>query len=421
MRDSWPAGERVRGVANTLFAFVNRFDRRLWTLFFVQMTVSIGLCATMPFVSLYLYRELGVPMTVVGTIMLIAASVGSIGRVIGGELADRIGRKPLITVAMAARMLIFLVMAYAIHVRAPVIVIACIYLAIRFVGDVVRPGLNAMVADLAGFKQRVEAFAFLRIGMNIGWAVGPALGGFLLTVSYSALFLLTAAASLTGFVLIVLFVSESVGQRESERFKLSSILDVARDGRFLAFSLCSLVLLLVTTQFSSTLSVFSTEFVGITEVQLGLVYTLNGVIVILFQWPAGLSAGRLGTRRALVLGSLAYGAGYFSLGVASSFAWVMGSMTMITFGEIVHSPSATTAVANMAKDGKTGRYMGFFGLAESLGWSGGPFIGGLLMDAYASTPLILWGTIAGMAVVAAAGYQAIRSQSQRAADLLAAE
>jgi len=408
-------------VANTLFAFVNRFDRRLWTLFFVQMTVSIGLCATMPFVSLYLYRELGVPMTVVGTIMLIAASVGSIGRVIGGELADRIGRKPLITVAMAARMLIFLVMAYAIHVRAPVIVIACIYLAIRFVGDVVRPGLNAMVADLAGFKQRVEAFAFLRIGMNIGWAVGPALGGFLLTVSYSALFLLTAAASLTGFVLIVLFVSESVGQRESERFKLSSILDVARDGRFLAFSLCSLVLLLVTTQFSSTLSVFSTEFVGITEVQLGLVYTLNGVIVILFQWPAGLSAGRLGTRRALVLGSLAYGAGYFSLGVASSFAWVMGSMTMITFGEIVHSPSATTAVANMAKDGKTGRYMGFFGLAESLGWSGGPFIGGLLMDAYASTPLILWGTIAGMAVVAAAGYQAIRSQSQRAADLLAAE
>jgi hypothetical protein len=48
--------------------------------------------------------------------------------------------------------------------------------------------------------------------------------------------------------------------------------------------------------------------------------------------------------------------------------------------------------------------MGFFGLAEALGWSTGPFIGGLLLDAYGGTPLLLWGAIAAIGLVAAIGF-----------------
>jgi len=74
--------------------------------------------------------------------------------------------------------------------------------------------------------------------------------------------------------------------------------------------------------------------------------------------------------------------------------------------DIVFSPSATTSVANMAPEGKMGRYMGFFGLTEALGWSAGPFIGGLLLDAYAMTPMALWGPIAGIGVLAGLGFRA---------------
>lgn len=392
-------------MANRLTDLLKRYDRRLWVLFVARLIVAAGFGAAMPFVSLYLYRELSVPMTVVGTIMLISAVISSVGRIIGGELADRIGRKPLITVTMAIRTILFLIMAYVIHVRAPLMVVASAFLAVRFAGAMIQPGISAMVADVVDPEHRVEAFGVLRIGTNAGWAAGPALGGFLLTISYSSLFLLTAATSLIGFVLVVLFTTESIRVREQERFELRSVLAAGRDRRFLMFCGFSAMLFLVMGQFASTLSVFSTEFIGISEVQLGLIYTLNGVIVVLFQWPAALLAARMRARRALVLGCLLYALGYLSVAVAPSFAWLMGSMFLITLGEVVFSPSAMTSVANMAPEGKMGRYMGFFGLTEALGWSSGPFIGGLLLDAYATQPLILWGTIAGIGVAAGLGFR----------------
>ena len=393
-------------MANRLTDLLKRYDRRLWVLVAARLIVAAGFGAAMPFVSLYLYRELGVPMTVVGTIMLISAVISSVGRIIGGELADRIGRKPLITVTMAIRTILFLIMAYVIHVRAPLLVVASAFLAVRFAGAMIQPGISAMVADVVDPERRVEAFGVLRIGTNAGWAAGPALGGFLLTISYSSLFLLTAATSLIGFVLIVLFTTESIRVREQERFELRSVLAAGRDRRFLVFCTFSVMLFLVMGQFASTLSVFSTEFIGISEVQLGFLYTLNGVIVVLFQWPASLLAGKMGARRALVLGCLVYALGYFSIAIVPSFGWLMGSMILITLGEIVFSPSAMTSVADMAPEGKMGRYMGFFGLTEALGWSSGPFIGGLLLDAYATQPLILWGTIAGIGVAAGLGFRA---------------
>jgi MFS family permease len=382
-----------------------RYDRRLWTLVFVQMIVACGFGAAMPFVSLYLYRELGVSMRGVGTIMLVAALVTSVGRIIGGELSDRLGRKPLIVLAMAARTGIFLLMAYVIHLRASYLLVAGVFLAIRFFGAVIQPAVRAMVTDVADPSRRVESFGLLRIGMNAGWAAGPALGGFLLAISYSSLFLVTAGASLIGFLIMLCFTTESIRARAQERFELRKVLSAVRNRPFFFFCLSSLGLFLVMGQFASTLSVFSTEIIKISEVELGFLYTLNGIICVLFQWPAAFVAARMGTFRALIGGCLLYALGYLSVGFVPAFGYLLGSMVVITLGEILHSPSASTAVAAMAPEGKIGRYMGFFGLAEALGWSVGPFIGGLLFDATAMTaPTLLWGAIAGLGVLAAFGY-----------------
>jgi len=199
-------------------------------------------------------------------------------------------------------------------------------------------------------------------------------------------------------------IKESSHTRAAERFELSKVLDVGRDRRFLVFCGFSFLLFLVMGQFASTLSVFSTEFVGISDVHLGFLYTLNGIIVVLFQWPAALLGGKIGTRRALTLGAILFAAGYFTVGLAHSFYFLLGTMVLITLGEVVFSPSATTAVANSATEGKMGRYMGFFGLAEAFGWSAGPFIGGWLLDYFGKEPLILWGAIAAIAATAAIGF-----------------
>ncbi|MBU1050526.1 MFS transporter [Candidatus Bipolaricaulota bacterium] len=410
-----------------LLLVLRRYDRRFWMLVLVQLIVAVGFGAAMPFVSLYLHTRLGVPMTLVGTILLTSALVASGGRIVGGEVADRLGRRPVVLVGMVARVVVFALMAVAIQLRWSVWAVAAIFLMIRMVGAVVRPGLMAMVSDVVLPENRVEAFALFRIGTNAGWAIGPAVGGFMISVSYASVFALTTIASLIGLVLVMLFVRESIQTTEPQRFALRRILDVGKDVRFLIFCGWGVLLFVVMAQFASTLAVFSTQDIGITESQLGWLFTVNGIFVVLFQWPAARLAARVGIRGGLALGCLGYAAGYFTVGLAPSlarifgplvqislgnmvfsvapgFAFLVGSMMLITLGEVVFSPVSMAAVANMAPAARMGRYMGFFGLTEALGWSLGPFIGGALYDRLAIAPIMLWGIIALIGITAAAGF-----------------
>jgi MFS family permease len=391
-------------IRQRLFDTLSHYDRRFWTLFGVQLIVAVGFGAAMPFVSIYLHAQLGVSMTYVGMIMLVSALVAAGGRIIGGEIADRLGRRPLLIFGMAARVLIFALMAYAIHVRASALIVGGIFVAVRLVGATVRPGLSAMVADVVESERRVEAYALFRIGSNAGWAIGPAIGGFLVATSYASLFLLTAFASLIGLLLLILFTSESIRVPETGQFSLRRVLDVAHDLRFLVFCGWSVVLFVVMGQFASTLAVFSTQVVGIAEAQLGILFTINGIAVVLFQWPAARLSNRIGVRWGLVLGCLLYALGYFSVSFASAFPFLIGSMIVITLGEVTFSPTSMAAVANMAPEQRVGRYMGLFGLTEALGWSLGPFVGGILFDVLYTTPVALWGIIAAIGVTAAVGF-----------------
>ncbi len=373
-------------------------------MFFVQLIVAAGFGAAMPFVSIFLHNVLGVSMTYVGMIMLVSALVAAGGRIIGGEIADRIGRRPLLIGGMTARVLVFALMAYVIHIQAPALVVGAVFIAVRLVGAAVRPGLSAMVADVVEPARRVEAYALFRIGGNAGWAIGPAIGGFLVSTSYASLFLLTTFASLIGLLLLILFTSETIRVAETGQFSLRRVLDVAHDLRFLVFCGWSVLLFVVMGQFASTLAVFSTQVVGIAEAQLGILFTLNGIVVVLFQWPAARLSNRIGIRWGLVLGCLLYALGYFSVSLATAFPFLIGSMIVITLGEVTFSPTSMAAVANMAPEERVGRYMGLFGLTEALGWSFGPFVGGVLFDALHTAPTALWGIIALIGVTAAVGF-----------------
>jgi MFS family permease len=398
-----------------LFGTLSHYDRRFWTLFVVQLIVAVGFGAAMPFVSIFLHNVLGVSMTYVGTIMLVSALVSAGGRIVGGEIADRIGRRPLLVFGMAARVLVFALMAYVIHIHASALIVGGVFVAVRLIGATVRPGLSAMVADVVEPERRVEAYALFRIGANAGWAIGPAIGGFLVATSYASLFLLTAFASLIGLLLMIFFTTESIRATEAGQFSLRRVFDVARDVRFLVFCGWSVLLFVVMGQFASTLAVFSTQVVGIAEAQLGILFTINGIAVVLFQWPAARLSNRIGVRWGLVFGCLLYALGYFSVSFASAFPLLIGSMIVITLGEVTFSPTSMAAVANMAPEQRIGRYMGFFGLTEALGWSVGPFIGGILFDALYTAPGALWGIIAMIGMTAAVGFAAT-TRSKRIVD-----
>jgi MFS family permease len=113
---------------------------------------------------------------------------------------------------------------------------------------------------------------------------------------------------------------------------------------------------------------------------------------------------RIAKFRALILGSLLYVVGYLSYGWITQFGWALGAMAVITTGEIINSPIALSVIGELSPPDQRGRYMGFFGLSETIGIAMGPLVGGLLLDAFPSDMRLVWAPIASIALVAALGY-----------------
>lgn len=383
---------------------VNRFPREIWVLTIIQLFTTAGFSICLPFMPLYLHQERGLVMTLVGILFLIGGICSSATQMVGGVLADRLGRRRLLLAASAVRMFIYSGLAAAIATSAPVWAIAIIYITGQSMGMMMRPAITAMVTDLSPEERLTETYGVLRVGANVGWAAGPAVGGYLLTtLPYAWLFGVAALSSVLTFSLILLFLRESfTGATEQVRFR--SMFTVATDRTFLAFTGLCLLVFITMGQMGSTLSVFTVDRIGLSTAEYGMLLTANGIIVVLFQYPVARWVGRLTRARGLILGSLLYGIGWLSLGWVGDFWWALAVIAIVTAGEIAFSPLAFSTVGQLAHREHRGRYMGFFGLSQSLSMSLGPLVGGVLLDGFPEDPWFIWGTIGAVALVAAAGF-----------------
>jgi len=343
-------------------------------------------------------------MTLVGIILLAAGLCSAISQALGGALSDRFGRRPVLLVAASVSIFLYSGLAVLIGISAPVWAITIAYIAGRSMLTITRPVISAMVADFTSKGTLTEAYGILRIGANMGWAAGPAIGGYLATfLPYGWLFGVPVLTCGIVSLIVFFFVHES-SRRTNRRVGFRSILPPAGDRAFLAFTMVSLLLFIVMGQLASTLSIFAVDRVGFSTAQYGLLLTLNGLIVIFFQYPMTLFLTRLAKFRALILGSLLYAVGYLSFGWITQFGWALGAMAVITTGEIMNSPITLSVIGELSPQDQRGRYMGFFGLSETIGIAMGPLLGGILLDAFPFDLRLVWAPIASIALIAALGY-----------------
>ena len=382
----------------------HRFEPGVWIVTVIQFFTVIGFSICMPFLSLYLYQERHLPMTQVGIILLVAGLCSAASQALGGALSDRLGRRPVLLMASFVSVFLYSGLAVLIGISSPVLAIVLAYIAGRSVLTIARPVISAIVADFTSKERLTEAYGILRIGANIGWAAGPAIGGYLATfLPYGWLFGVPVLTCGIVSLIVFFFVRES-SHGTNSKVGLRSMLPPADNRAFLLFIVVSLLLFIVMGQMASTLSVFAVDKVGFTTSQYGLLLTLNGVIVIFFQYPVTLVTRRLAEFRALILGSLLYMFGYLSYGWITQFGWALGAMVLVTAGEIIYHPVALSVIGELSPQDQRGRYMGLFGLSETVGMAMGPLLGGILLDAFPSDLRLVWAPIGSIALIAAVGY-----------------
>jgi MFS family permease len=382
-------------------------DKRLYILSLGWVVSSAGFAMVIPFLSIYFHEQLGLSMSAIGLFFGFATVLRALPQPAAGWLSDHIGRVPIMGCSLILRSFTFAGVGYAIMAGSGFPLIA-VFISLNYIfGAVLNPVANAMVADFVAKEQRVSAYATLRVGGNLGWALGPALGGFVSERSYSVLFYIAGVMTLISGVYFF-FALRDV-PRNNRRggladFKWKDILNIRQDPQLLRHCLISFVLYLVVAQLIAALSVYGVDIVGISRTQLGVLYTINGFMVVFLQLPVSSLLKRITLTGQLKAGAMVYAVGYFLVGLAPGFGFLVLCIVIITIAEIVISPPAMALVANLSPPDAYGRYMGIFGFFQMSGWSLGPTLGGFLLDVFAAKPVLMWAGIAVLGVAASILY-----------------
>ena len=375
---------------------------------------SVGRSATFVFLPLVFADIYHLSYFVIGVLMAAIVPVSTLSFLAGGSLADRYGRRPFaVYPSFASAIVLALLWAY---LDRGVVLVMGLWAVNSLFGGLTRPAQSSMIGDVTTPELSVTAFGVQRVFTNTGFAISPAIGGFLADSSgLSALFLFAALTSLAeGVVLISLLRETYAGAgRKSER-PFANLAVPFRDGPFVWLLVALVGLAVLMNQFSSPLTLFLGSVRHLPLTEFGLIYSLNGILVVALQLPFS----RLVERHHQYLlwmagGALTYGTAFLLFDAAGAFPAFLLAMGILTIGEDIVSPTQQSLVANFAGTERRGSYFGAYNATTNVARVVGPVVGTLLLGLGANGPNLLWGSMFALSIVVAVGFLYLRGAARR--------
>ena len=380
------------------------YPRPFWVLFAGTLVNRLGM-VVLPFLALFLTSERGLTIPQATLVVgLYGAGAFSAGFV-GGWLSDAVGRRPVLVGSLLGGAALIVALPRAEGLAA----IAALTFAFGVVSEAYRPAVSASVADLVPEGQRTRAYALLYWAINLGVAIGPALGGLLAErVGFASLFLLDGLtmAAYAGIVWAGVpetrpTASSGAGSSGREaRAPRRGLATALRDGHLLALAAVTLAVGAAFQQGFSTLPLVM-DGQGLGESVYGLVIAVNGAVIVVLSLPLARWAERHVGPGLLAGSVLLIGAGLGAMAWASSFWPYAAATAVMTIGEILFIPIMPTLVARRAPARLQGTYQGVYHSGWGLSKMVGPPLGGLVLAAVGGTAL--WAACFALSAVTALG------------------
>jgi predicted MFS family arabinose efflux permease len=387
---------------------LRHLPRGMWVLFATTLTNRAG-SMVMPFLVLYLTRSLGFSASRAAFVLLVYGLGAIVAGPISGLLSDRLGPVRV----MEASLFLSGCALFAYPFAKTYGSVLAVTVVLASVTECFRPASMAMIAATVRPKQRKAAFVLYRLAINLGMSVGPALGGFLATVSFRYLFLVNGATSIAAGVVLVasaLRVATAAGARGQTGFVWPR---AHLDGRFLFFLAAMLPVTLVFFQHLSAMSLWIVRDHGLPEWTFGLLFSINTLLIVVFEVPVNAATAHWPHRKTLALGALLSGTGFGAMALASGVWSFAATVAVWTFGEMFIFPSSAAYVADISPPERRGEYSGLFAMSFSLAFSVGPWAGTLALDRFGGK--VLWSATFLLGLLAAAMLWRLREPVSHAA------
>ncbi|MDE9802198.1 MFS transporter [Staphylococcus pseudintermedius] len=373
--------------------------KEIWWLV-IGMAINItGASFLWPLNTIYMNEELDKSLSTAGLVLMVNSFGMIVGNLLGGTLFDKLGGYRTIMlgtiVSLCATILLNFFHGWPWY--------AIWLIMLGFGGGMIIPAIYTMAGAVWPQGGR-QTFNAIYLAQNIGVALGAALGGFVAELSFNYIFMANLAMYVIFFFIALFQFNMDYQATVKHQETLENVAHIQNKKHFTALILLCVMFALcwiAYVQWQTTIASF-TQSIGISMSQYSLLWTVNGVLILVGQpliLPIiHLIKGQL--KKQLYFGLVVFILSFFVTSFATSFSIFVVGMVIMTFAEMFVWPAVPTIANNLAPKGREGVYQGIVNSASTVGKAFGPLVGGILVDVF--NMQIMFSSMIGLLVIAMA-------------------
>lgn len=355
-------------------------SKESWMLSLVMLINRSG-SMVLPFLGVYMTSHLNFSLHDAGIVLSFYGIGSVVGNWFGGMITDKIGEFKVQSFSLILSVPLFCL----IPLFKTEIGLAFIIFLLSTVNEAFRPANSVAITKYAKSKNITRAFSLNRMAVNLGFSIGPALGGILSAISYDFLFYSNAlGALLAGITYILFFRNRKYKNPDPPKIESQfKSISPYKDVKFLLFSLACLSFSVCFFQILNTLTIFYKEEAHLSQEKIGYILAYSGfIIVILEMLLVQVAEKRMRLKQTLFIGTFLCAIAFAMLGLSDSFLILIISMTILCVGEIWTLPFMSTVTAIRSGDNNKGAYMGVLGIGISLAFIITPSLGTFIAEEF---------------------------------------
>jgi predicted MFS family arabinose efflux permease len=392
-------------ITKTFTTYVNAYKGLSASTWLLSLIMLINRSGTMviPFMSLYLTSPgMGYSIGQAGFVFGMFGAGAFAGAFFGGRLTDRIGFYPVQLITLSGGGLMFMVLGQ----MKGYFLICLITFILSFVNEAFRPANSTAIAFYSTEENRTRSYSMNRLAINLGWAIGSAIGGILASINYHLLFWVDGLTNLIAAFLMWRFL-RPVGYKPKEQIHKDLInpADSAyRDTIYLLFILLVTLFASCFFQLFTNLSVYYKLKLHFSERFIGMLMATNGLLIVLVEMVLVYKLeGRRNNLFYIVIGITLISIAYSMLNIFSfNHLMAVAMILVITFGEIMSMPFMNSYWIGRSKPYNRGQYAALYTMAWSAAQTFGPMIGAQVAQHKGFS--IMWWCVAGLSLITAFGF-----------------
>lgn len=394
-------------IRSSLTLYRNAYSGLSRSIWWLSLVIFVNRSGTMviAFMTIYLTQSLHYSIAEAGFVMAMFGIGSILGAFAGGKLADRIGFYPVQFWSLFMNGIMFIVLGQMKELWQIAI---CIFI-LSTVGESFRPANAAAIAAYSNETNRTRSFSLNRLAVNLGFSIGPALGGFLSSISYQWLFWVDGITCIIAAIMLRFFLKpqKNVFKPYHEGKRKLKGDSVFKDGTYLRFMFCVFMVAFCFLMVFSMVPVYYKEQVHMSESLIGIVLAMNGLIIAITEMIIVYKLeGKRSEKFYISIGTFLIGISFLSLNLSATVNIVLLSMLIITLGEMLMFPFVNTYWVTRSKNHNRAQYASIFTISFSLAHVLAPTIGSQIVKHYGYNSL--WYTLTGVCTLASVFFYSFR-------------